>query len=230
MDKVNNLQIKQNIKAVIFDMDGTIIQTEHIWKQATQDVLVRRGFMTFNDDQQKEMLSLSGIGLLESAKVLKKLFNLKDSADFLAAETKQIAHELFASNVEFIDGFELFHKKLKLSLIPTSIATNADKASLKLLDQKMNLYKFFGKNLYSIEHVGNKAKPDPALFLHAAAKLNVQPHECVVFEDSIFGFKAAAAAGMKCIAIKNNGNHQHLDKAHGAIDSYHEAEEALKKL
>lgn len=223
-------RIKQKVKAVIFDMDGTIIRTEHLWLKATKGVLTRRGFRVFTPEQVKHLGSLSGIGLLESAQVMKDSFNLKDSIHQIAAETKQIAHSLFAHKLEFIDGFELFHERLTQSSIPTSVATNADKASLQLLDQKMNLNKFFGRNLYSVEHVGNKAKPDPALFLHAAQQLNVQPDECIVFEDSIFGFRAAIAAGMKCIAIKNNGNRSYIDKAHGAIDSYHEAEEALVKV
>ena len=72
------------------------------------------------------------------------------------------------------------------------------------------------------------AKPDPALFLHAAEKLNAAPENCVVFEDSIWGFKAANAAHMKCIAIKNNRNQDHhSENTHGAIDSYDEAEAVI---
>ena len=94
----------------------------------------------------------------------------------------------------------------------------------------MDLTQFFGANQYCIAAVGNKAKPNPAIFLHAAKQLNVEPHECVVFEDSIAGFKAAQAAGMKCIAIKNSLNKDSLELVDSAIESYHEAEEALKKL
>lgn len=223
-------KIKSKVKAVIFDMDGTIINTEHIWKEATIKVLQRRGFTSFSDKQNKMLLSLQGIGLIQSAKVMKENFSLTDSIDTLAIETKNYAEVLFRNGVNFVEGFEVFHKKLRLSAIPSSVATNADQASLQQLSTVMNFNRFFGTKIYSIDIVGGKAKPDPTIFLHAAKQLNVAPTECVVFEDSIFGFQAAQAAGMKCIAIKNNGNKNLLHYVDDAIDTYHEAEKALAKI
>lgn len=223
-------RIKNKIKAVIFDMDGTIIKTEHYWDEATKQILFNRGIKDFSDEQNKLLISLSGIGLTKSAQILKQEFKLVDCVETLVEESKQTACKLFESGVDFIDGFETFHKKLQLHLIKTSVATNADLKSLNLLNKQMNLSKFFGSNIYSVESIGNKAKPNPDIFLHAAKKLNVEPHECIVFEDSLFGFQAAKAAGMKCIAIKNSINQKNLDLAHHAIDSYHEAEQALIKL
>ena len=94
----------------------------------------------------------------------------------------------------------------------------------------MNLTKFFGANIYHIGHVENKVKPDPAVFLHAAEKLNVNPSECVVFEDSIFGFEAAKQAGMKCVAIQHPHNENHRHEVHGSITSYDDALNILKKI
>jgi HAD superfamily hydrolase (TIGR01509 family) len=222
--------IKNTIKAVIFDMDGTIIKTEHLWDEATRKVLIRRGVASFTGNQEEILRSLSGIGLVRSAEVIKEKFNLEDRVTLIADETKAIAHELFNANLEFIDGFEDFHKKLRKHSIRTGVATNACKSSLQMIGQKMNLKQFFGENLYCIETVGNRGKPDPAIFLHVAKVLNVKPHECVVFEDSLFGFQAAKAAGMKCIAIKNKINLNKINLANSAIDSYDEAEEAIKSI
>jgi len=222
--------LTKNIKAVIFDMDGTIIKTEHAWSQATHDLLRQRGFPTLTKKQHTALTSLSGIGLLEAAKIIKTAFNLTESIEQISDEIKLLAHKIFETDLQFIDGFEKFHKKLQSLSIPTSIATNADLASLLFLNQKMSLNKFFGGNLYSIEMIGNKAKPKPDIFLHAAKQLNVKPSECVVFEDSLFGFQAAIAAGMKCIAIKNQTNQKNIGLAQHAISSYDEAEEALAKI
>lgn len=220
-------RLKNKVKAIIFDMDGTIIKTEHLWDQATRQVLHRRGFKTFSNGQIEVLESLSGIGLEKSSEILKKEFKLPDPADTLTQETKQAAHKLFETKLEFIDGFESFHERLQLHFISTSLASNADASSITLLNKKLNLHRFFGDNIYSIEVVGNVAKPNPDIFLHAADQLSVQPSECVVFEDSIFGFQAANAAGMKCIAIKNNCNKNCRTLVCKAIDSYHEAEQAL---
>lgn len=223
-------RIKKHVKAIIFDMDGTIVETEHAWEEATLRVLATRGFTNFSQKQYDFLQSLSGIGLAQSALMIKKEFNLLDQADILANEAKRIANTLFEEKLEFIEGFEEFHKKLTTHLIPTSIATNAEATSLELLKRKMNLQRFFGENIYGIAEVNYKAKPHPDIFLHAADKLSVYPHECIVFEDSLFGFQAAQAAGMKCIAIKNKINQNNLSLVHGAIDTYHEAEEALLQL
>jgi sugar-phosphatase len=222
--------IKDNFKAIIFDMDGTIVKTEHIWVEANKGLLYNRGYTLITDTQKEFFESLSGVGLIQSAMVIKKEFNLSDPVELLAKETEEIALKLFKTDLEFIEGFEQFHKKLQLISMPTSIATNATGESLKVFSQKMNFKQFFGDNMYCIEMVGNLAKPNPAIFLHAAQQLNVMPHECIVFEDSVVGFTAARAAGMKCIAIKSETNKNSISLANSAISSYHEAEEALKKI
>jgi HAD superfamily hydrolase (TIGR01509 family) len=208
-------------------MDGTIVKTERAWDMATRQILEYRGFKNFSKNQIEFLKSLSGIGLLQSAKVIKKEFKLIDSAQRLAKEVQMRAHKLFETGVEFIDGFQNFHAKLQKSLIPTSVASNASDECIVLLNKKMNLNKFFGKNIYGIASVGNIPKPDPAIFLHAAQQLNVDPHECIVFEDSIFGFQAAQAAGMTCIAIENKINQNNLSLAHRAIKSYDEIDFVL---
>ena len=238
MEKNNKIMIKRKrksnlsnrIKAIIFDMDGTIIKTEHIWNRATEKILERRGFKTLSDDQKAFLSTLSGIGLGGASEEIKQKFGITDPIEVLVLETKKIALKLFEEKPEFIHGFETFHKKLQKYLIGTSVATNADQTSLNFLNKKMHLHKFFGENIYSIECIGNIAKPNPHIFLHAASKLNVKPAECIVFEDSLFGFQAARAAGMTCIAIKNSINTKNLKLANYAIDSYEEAEEILKNL
>ena len=222
--------IKNKIKAVIFDMDGTIIKTEEVWHKVTTDVLALNGFGKLTPNQEKLLLSFSGIGLPKACSVLKEEFNLKKSVDELIDQKMKLAKEYFEKELEFIEGFAQFHKKLQEHQIPTSIATNADKVTLYNMNKKMNLQTFFGKNMYCLDHVENKAKPDPAIFLHAIKQLNVKPEECIIFEDSLFGFQAAKAAGVRCVAIKNSLNDQHRHLVEDSIDNYHQAEEILKKL
>lgn len=223
-------EIKQKIKAIIFDMDGTIINTEPAWQNVTRHVLkIYQGIEKFTEEQQRFLQTLSGVGLEQAALEVKRYFDLKQSIDEIIEHKKQ-AVDIYFNEVNFIEGFELFHRRLQEHALPTSIATNADPATLQKLAQQMNFKQFFGTNLYCSADADNKPKPDPAVFLHAAQQLGVAPHECVVFEDSIAGFKAAQAAGIKCIAIKSESNHDHITLANKAIANYHEAEEALKNL
>jgi beta-phosphoglucomutase-like phosphatase (HAD superfamily) len=223
-------EIKQKIKAIIFDMDGTIINTEPAWQNVTRHVLkVYQGIEKFTEEQQQFLQSLSGVGLEKAASEVKRYFDLKQSIDEII-EQKTQAVDLYFKEIRFIEGFELFHKRLQEHAVPTSIATNADPTTLRKLSQQMNFQQFFGNNLYCSADAGNKPKPDPAVFLHAAQQLGVAPHECVIFEDSIAGFKAAQAAGIKCIAIKSDSNQDCINLAQQSIVNYHEAEEALKKI
>lgn len=211
-------------------MDGTIIKTEEIWINAIKQVLTTRNITTITESQKKMFDDSAGMGLTPGLQLLKDEFNLPESVYDLVHETKMSAIAQFNKGVSFITGFEDFHKKLREHFIPTSIATNADEISLAALSTKLNLPLFFGQNIYHIGHVQNKAKPDPAVFLHAAKQLQVNPQECIVFEDSPAGFGAANAANMKCIAIKNDVNKKHIHKVHGAIDSYFEAEDEIIKV
>lgn len=224
------MKITTNIKAIIFDMDGTIIHTQKVWDEVTLAVLARRGIVAFSEDDNKFLATLTGMNLVNSSAALKKRFNLIDSVPALVNETALLANKKMVDQISFIEGFEDFHTKLQLNAISSGVATNADQANLDFIAKKLNFQRFFGSNMYTPAHVNNKAKPDPALFLHTAKQLNAQPHECVVFEDSLYGFAAAREAGMKCIAIKNDQNQHLLHHVHNAIANYHEAVDILKKL
>lgn len=224
-------EIKKKIKAIIFDMDGTIINTERVWRTVTIKVLQEQcNIQNIDESHELFLKSLSGMGLANAAEAMRTTFNLHMSTQELIKYKIALADSLFDSSIEFISGFENFHNKLQAEIIPTSIATNADPSNLRQIAQALDFQRFFGSNMYSVADVNFKAKPDPAVFLHAAQKLGAKPEECIVFEDSLYGFQAAKAAGMRCVAIKNNLNKEHLALASHAINDYSEAEDALKKL
>ena len=222
--------LKNKIKAIIFDMDGTIIKTEHIWQKVTNDFLAINGIENPSSKHKDLIQSLSGIGLLKSAIILKKEFNLPQTENEIVIQKLELSRKIFLQGIEFIDGFKNFHKKLSENFIPTGVATNADIKTIQTINEKLNLKNYFGLNIYSPEHIGSNLKPDPAIFLHTAKQLNAKPEECIIFEDSVYGFQAAKAAGIKCIAIKNDLNQKLLHQVHGSIDNYDQAEEMLKKL
>lgn len=222
--------LNQKIKAVIFDMDGTILKTEHLWRQATYDILQQYNVLNLTPEQQKVLAAVDGMELVVQARVLKENFNLPGTPEELAHLKVANAMRNFENKVNFIDGFESFQKKLVQHNIPHGIATNAHKGPFRVIAQTMNLDKFFGQHLYCTDDVQNRSKPDPALFLFVAQKLGVKPEECLVFEDTVQGFQAAQAAGMKCIAIENDNNKDFLQYTNGSVKSYDQAEELIKNL
>ncbi|MCB9492741.1 MAG: HAD family phosphatase [Epsilonproteobacteria bacterium] len=224
------IYIKKRVKAIIFDMDGTIIKTEDIWQNAVTDVLAEYD-IHFNDPDDAVFLrEMSGISLQTAVERIKAKFNLPVSGQELAQKKVNLVNERFDQYIEFVNGFKAFHKTLQTHQMPSAIATNSPPENLKRLVDKLRLDKFFGKNIYSVADVGFRPKPDPALFLHAADRLGALPEDCVVFEDSLAGFTAAKEAGIKCIAIKSAYNERHREHVHHAIDDYDQALDALRKI
>ncbi len=224
--------IKQHFKAIIFDMDGTIIKTENAWQSIAHETLQVCN-ITIEELPEEDhffLKKLAGAGFIEAFSMMKDYFKLTMPLDHFIEHAKIIAHKKFETEIDFIHGFQEFHSVLQEHQIPSGLATNAHRTHLDLLANKLNFHRFFDKHLYASSDVENRAKPDPALFLHTAQQLGVLPHECIVFEDSKYGFQAAQAAGMRCIAIEhpNNFNDRHL--VHGSIASYHDALEALRRL
>lgn len=217
-------------KAIIFDMDGTIIKTEHIWDKVTYETLNRYNITLTSDEFTNFRKSIIGMSRENSAATMKKLFNISNPLEQIMDTESALAVKLFQSNLEYFDGFEAFHQKLIDQKIPNAIATNSSPNHLETVRKSINLAARFGNHIYSIADVNFKAKPNPAVFLHTAKQLGVKPEACIVFEDSLHGFNAAKSAGMRCIAIKNNQNIHLLNHVAKSIESFHEAEEALKNL
>lgn len=224
------LYIKKRIRAIIFDMDGTIIKSDRVYDESVVALLKDKGVTDIPREKLAVYQNLAGVSLKEAAKVLKDLFDLDDEVQALAEELVVAANKFIGTNINFVAGFEFFHEQLRLNGISSAIATNSHPVNLKKIDESINLKKFFGEHMYCVGDVNYLAKPDPALFKHAAEKLGVKPEECVVFEDSAPGFNAAKAAGMKCIAIKHEHNQNFLDLVHHAISDYQEAIDALEKI
>jgi len=227
-------RVKPHLEGVIFDMDGTILDTEQIWEDATFDLLAAHGIQKHTLSAREEELfeQMIGSGLDKAVEIMKDGFQIpRLTHEEIKREILARVNAKFAHDVKFIHGFEAFHKNLMLAGIPSSVATNCDPVTLKGLSDKMKFVEFFGQNVYCVADVNNKPKPDPALFLHAAEKIKANPTKCIVFEDSLWGFKAALSAGMKCIGIKNRNNKDLLaEHTQGFVESYTAAEEEIIKV
>lgn len=186
-----------NIKAVIFDLDGTIVDSMWIWKEIDIQYLDKRG-IELPDGLQKE---IEGMSFTETAVYFKKTFNLADTIEEIKREWNEMAFDFYRNRIALKDGVRDFIELIKAKNIKLGIATsNSRELALEVL-KKHGIYEQFDTIRTSCEV--EKGKPHPHVFLKAAQDLNVRPHECIVFEDTYAGVLAAKRAGMRVIAISD---------------------------
>ncbi len=209
-------------QAIIFDMDGTIIDTEHIWKKATADLLISRG-IAIDEVPQSLQERLNGLALHESCFIIKTVFNLPDELSVLIQEKSTRAVTLYQQEVRFVKGFIDFHTKaVSAYRLKTGIATNANDETVAVTNKVLNLSQYFGSHIYPISCVDNKGKPDPAIYLHVAKQLGTDPKHCIAIEDSAHGVQSAKKAGMYCIGINTSKSKIQLQEAHSIVEGYEE--------
>jgi beta-phosphoglucomutase-like phosphatase (HAD superfamily) len=217
-----------NYKAVIFDLDGTIVNTEKIWAMATKVLIENHGVVY--TDELKALLDtqIHGLALHHSCRIIKDVTGLAGHVEDLIKEKSHIALSLYRQGITFIEGFTNFHSEVVRYNLKHGIATNANDETVIMTDEKLNLKKFFGEHIYGISCVNNVHKPDPAIYLHVADKLASDPKHCIAVEDSAHGVRAAKRAGLYCIGITTAGRPEQLAEADIMVDSY--AEINLKRL
>jgi HAD superfamily hydrolase (TIGR01509 family) len=210
-------------EAIIFDMDGTIIDTNDIWKQAVLCLIEdesNENNMLDQDDINKLLFKAHGLAIDKACKIIKDITKTDKSIQELIQKKTNIACSLYKEGIKFIEGFQDFFKSLKKYNIKTAIATNADEITLNLAKNILNLEDLFSKHIYNIKHVDNLAKPHPAIYLYTANQLDVDPERCISIEDSAHGIKAAKGAGMLSIGINTAKNRDLLKEADLIFDSY----------
>lgn len=205
-------------KAVIFDLNGTIITTGD-YEQIVKSLIAAHYYAPLTTEQENIIRSIAGLIKKNVAPIIIRHFDVKMSTE----ELEEYLWDQICSKLTFTPGFPAFLDFLKKHSIEVAIATNLNKETLANYTHRLGLDQMFGNHIYSFEDVASRVKPDPAVFLYAADMLGMLPSECIVFEDSERGFMAAQAAGMTCIAIKRSYNHSLLDYVEAAVDDFNHA-------
>ncbi len=181
--------------AVIFDMDGVLIDTVRVHWQ-TYNKLLRKEYGVFVDDSM--LASIIGMSLAEQIPILNKKFNIQiNVANFIKETT--IQNKSLLENLQPKPGALELIKSLHSSKIPLGLGTSSSRFIAVERMKKINLYKFFTVILGE-EDVA-KHKPDPEIYNKVASRLRVPNLRCVVIEDAPNGILAASSANMKSIGV-----------------------------
>jgi|LakMenEpi03Aug12_release.lakeMendotaPanAssembly.Ray.scaffolds.fasta_scaffold121295_3 HAD superfamily hydrolase (TIGR01509 family) len=205
------------IQALIFDMDGVLIDSEPLHLKAYQETLKDFG-ITFTEQENRPFL---GRVDLELAEHLVSRHQLPINALQLVDSKEENLARLFSSQLVPMPGvIEVLEHAQRLS-IACAVASSATLPTIELITQRLSISRYF-QTLTSGDEVPH-GKPAPDVYLLAATRIGVLPINCLVIEDSFNGVLAAKAAGMKCIAIPcpttRHQDHTKADKILGTLES-----------
>lgn len=184
--------------AVIFDMDGVLIDSEIFWDEAGHKFFNKRG-ITFTREIKAH---LTGNSMQQAITWVKQEFSLPEPVADLCDEYTALSSHIYEHVTQPLPGAVELLAALRAANIKTAIASGSYLARIELVVKKFGWEKYFDA-LVSADQVNFVGKPHPAIYERAASELQVAPAACVAIEDSVNGLWSAKAAGMRCIAAVN---------------------------
>jgi len=205
----------QHMKGAIFDLDGVIVDTAKYHFLAWRSLAEELGFEFTEADNEQ----LKGVSRTESLRILLRIggVDISEEEQFVLADRKNVRYVEYISELdesELLLGVREYLISLRNRGVKIALGS-ASKNATFILD-KLNI-----TNLFDAIVDGNKttrAKPDPEVFLIACDELQLQPKDCVVFEDAVAGVEAAKSAGIQVVGI---GQSSILNQADIVIDGLH---------
>ena len=210
----------RSVSAVIFDMDGLLLDTEPVYTAATQQVVGRYG-RTFDWSVKSRMI---GRPASQSARILVEALELPISpADYLEAR-EAIMLELFP-HVPALPGARRLVEHLARHDVPRALATSSTRAHFEVKSNRhMDWFEHFQAIVTGDDPEAGAGKPAPDIFLAAANDLGVEPARCLVFEDAPSGLEAARAAGMSVVCVPDPAMDRELfaeaDEVLGSLEEF----------
>jgi HAD superfamily hydrolase (TIGR01509 family) len=182
--------------AVIFDLDGTLVDSEPNYYEAGRRLLAGHGVRDFGWERHTDFI---GIGTRETLEALRAEYGIAAPVGELLAEKNRLYLELAGASTEVFPQMREFVERLHASGAAVAVASGSSRAAIEAVLGRTGLAPLFPVTV-SAEEVPH-GKPEPDIFLEAARRLGVPPGRCVVVEDAVPGAAAARAAGMRCIAV-----------------------------
>ena len=202
-------------KAVIFDMDGVLVDSEKLWKQAEKEVFSSLGVNVTDEDSEVTKS-------MTTTEVSEFWFNKfpwhSKSLETVEQMVVSRVMELITTEDCKINGIKEFIEKLKINNYKIGLATNSPYKIIPIVLEKLEVTGLF--DVISSAEFEKNGKPDPAIYINTAAKLNVATKNCLVIEDSHSGMLAAKKAGMTVIAFTNGNPEANFDIADFTINQF----------
>jgi HAD superfamily hydrolase (TIGR01509 family) len=189
------------IEAAIFDMDGLLIDSEPIWRASHIAALGQHGVI-ISEDEARVMAGKRTDEVVRHWRQTKKLEHVPN--EHLEAVIGDAVIKSIRQHGKELPGVHHVINLFEQHNIPMAVASSSSPEIIEAVLNKLDLAKYM-KITYSAKHE-KFGKPHPGVFLTTAKKLSVSPENCIVFEDALYGIRAAKAAGMKCVGVPEFAN------------------------
>jgi HAD superfamily hydrolase (TIGR01509 family) len=206
-------------EAVVFDLDGVILDTEELWNEVREGLARERGGR-WNDQAQADMMGMSS---KEWSRYMHDVIGLEEPPEEINAEVVCRMLARYAEQLPLVDGAVDAVRRLSASY-RLGLASSSNRSIIAAVLRESGLGRHFEVTVSSEEVF--RGKPAPDVFLEAATRLDVDPARCAAIEDSGNGIRAARAAGMRVIAIPNR-RYPPPDSALALADVVHDSLENL---
>ena len=195
------------IEAVIFDLDGSMVDSMWMWRAIDIEYLGKFG-ITLPENLQA---CIEGMSFSETAVYFKERFDLPDDLDTIKADWNRMAWDKYTYEVPVKDGVTELLQYCMDHGIKVGIATSNSRELVENVVKARHLEQYFDCIMTGCDVA--KGKPAPDIYLAVAKELNVSPENCLVFEDIIPGIQAGKAAGMRVCAVYDKySEHQDAEK------------------
>jgi HAD superfamily hydrolase (TIGR01509 family) len=184
------------IEAVVFDLDGVIVDSEQVW-DAARETLARERGGSWHEKAQQDMMGMSSV---EWSRYMHDVIGLKDPPEEISAEVVRRLEATYREELPLIDGAPEAVARLA-ERWPLAVASSSNRPIIDLVLELSGLDRFFEATVSSEEVA--RGKPSPDVYLEAANRLGADPKKTAAVEDSRNGILSAKAAGMRLIAIPN---------------------------
>ncbi len=203
------------LQAVIFDMDGTLMNNNPYHFKAWQTFYKKYNRTLSLDDYKTEISGHTSVEIFQTffGKVM-----TPEEITTHANEKNLLYRELYNPYIKPIDGLIHLLEEIKEANIPMNIATSGSPANVRFMFENIPIAHYF-KHVVDASEVIH-GKPHPEIFLKAAQYANAEPARCVAFEDSLAGVTSAKAAGMKVIGITTMETAEDLKETDAIIKDY----------
>ena len=204
----------QNKKAVIFDLDGTLVDSMWMWKAIDIEYLGKFGY-ELPPTLQKD---IEGMSFSETAVYFKETFQIPDSLEEIKTTWNRMAYEKYTKEVPLKKGVQEFLDYGKENGILFGIATSNSRELVDATLEALKIKEYFACVMTACEVA--KGKPAPDIYLAVAENLQVEPSRCLVFEDIEMGILAGKNAGMEVCAVEDEFSMNQIEEKKRLADYY----------